>query len=258
MSLHHPIDWARFEAVLFDLDGVLTPTAEVHEHAWKAMFDEFLAGRTDPQRPFDGDDYLRYVDGKQRFDGVRSFLASRSIVLPDGFPDDPPGDQSVCALGNRKNRRFAEMLERDGIDAYPGSVTVLDLLAGLGVAVAVVSSSRNAPEVLRAAGLAHRFEVVVDGNVAAARGLAGKPDAAMYTSAAADLGVDPARSAVVEDALSGVAAGRAGGFALVLGIDRGAGADALLAHGAHLVVPDLADTIVTVDPRIAADPREHP
>jgi beta-phosphoglucomutase-like phosphatase (HAD superfamily) len=171
----HPIDWTQFQAVLFDLDGVLTPTAEVHERAWKTMFDEFLATRTEPQRAFDGDDYLRYVDGKQRFDGVRSFLASRGIALADGDADDAPGGTSVSALGNRKNRLFAETLERDGMHAYPGSVAVLDLLAAAGVDVAVVSSSRNAPDVLRAARLAHRFDVVVDGNVAAARGLPGKP-----------------------------------------------------------------------------------
>jgi beta-phosphoglucomutase family hydrolase len=242
-----PIRWDTFDAVLFDLDGVLTPTAVVHERAWKHMFDEFLAGVRPPteltRQPFNEDDYLRYVDGKPRFDGVRSFLTSRAIELPEGTETDPPGEGSICALGNRKNELFAQTLERDGIDPYPGSVAVLDLLASLGTKIAVVSSSRNAPEVLRASGLAPRFEVVVDGNVAAERGLPGKPAPDMYTTAAADLGVEPVRSAVVEDALSGVAAGSAGGFALVLGIDRGAGADALRAHGADLVVPDLAATL---------------
>ena len=238
-----PIRWDAFQAVLFDLDGVLTPTAEVHERAWKQMFDDSLLARATDSVPFSRDDYLRYVDGKARFDGVRSFLQSRGIVLPDGELDDPPGDTSVSAVGNRKNELFAQTLARDGIQAYPGSVALLDVLASMGTRVAVVSSSRNAPEVLRAAGLDTRFSVVIDGTVAAHRGLAGKPAADMYAAAAADLGVSPDRTAVVEDALSGVAAGRAGRFGLVLGVDRGAGAPALLANGADIVVPDLAVTL---------------
>ena len=244
-----PIRWRSFDAVLFDLDGVLTPTAEVHERAWKQMFDEFLLSAapgpdgSSTNVPFSGDDYLQYVDGKPRFDGVRSFLLSRGIVLPDGQLTDPPGDTTVSALGNRKNQLFAQTLARDGIVAYPGSLALLDVLAASGVPAAVVSSSRNAPDVLRAAGLDERFPVVIDGSVAAARGLRGKPAPDMYLAAAEDLGVLPRRTAVVEDALSGVASGRAGGFALVLGIDRGAGAPALLANGADLVVPDLAATL---------------
>lgn len=238
-----PIRWDEFQAVLFDLDGVLTPTAEVHERAWKQMFDEFLLADHTGQPPFSADDYLTFVDGKARFDGVRSFLRSRDIVLPDGHLSDPPGDTTVSALGNRKNQLFGQTLVRDGIQAYPASVDLLDLLASMGTAVAVVSSSRNAPDVLRAAGLDWRFSVVIDGTVAAHRGLAGKPAADMYEAAADDLGVSPDRSAVVEDALSGVASGRAGGFALVLGVDRGAGAQALLANGADIVVPDLSATL---------------
>ncbi len=238
-----PIRWDAFQGVLFDLDGVLTPTAQVHERAWKQMFDDFLLTRATDNAPFSPDDYLRYVDGKARFDGVRSFLQSRDIVLPDGELDDPPGDTSVSALGNRKNELFAQTLACDGIQAYPGSVALLDVLASMGTRVAVVSSSRNAPEVLCAAGLDTRFSVVIDGTVAAHRGLAGKPAADMYAAAAADLGVSPDRTAVVEDALSGVAAGRAGRFGLVLGVDRGAGAPALLANGADIVVPDLAVTL---------------
>jgi beta-phosphoglucomutase family hydrolase len=246
-GLTEPISWDAFDAVLFDLDGVLTPTAEVHQRAWGQMFDDFLNGvnaRTgSAQAPFSADDYLRFVDGKARFDGVRSFLASRGIVLPEGALADPPGETTVCALGNRKNQLFAEVLVRDGMQPYPGSVAVLDLLESLGTKVAVVSSSRNAPDVLRAAGLAPRFQVVIDGAVAAQRHMAGKPAPDMYLAAASDLGVPRSRAVVVEDALSGVAAGRAGGFALVLGIDRGAGPEALRAHGADVAVPDLAFTL---------------
>ncbi|MGD9998669.1 MAG: HAD family hydrolase [Ilumatobacteraceae bacterium] len=241
-----PIDWESYAAVLFDLDGVLTPTAEVHRRAWAEMFNGFLQRRAEQtghaEPPFDEDDYLRFVDGKPRFDGVRSFLASRGIVLPDGHIDDPPGDDTVCALGNRKNELFNDVLERDGIEAYPGSIEVLDHLHDLGVPLAVVSSSRNAPGVLAAAGITSRFGAIVDGNVAADRHLAGKPAPDTFLAAAAELGATAERSVVVEDALSGVAAGRAGRFALVIGVDRGAGPDDLRAHGADVVVTDLADT----------------
>jgi beta-phosphoglucomutase family hydrolase len=233
------IQWERFAAFLFDLDGVLTPTAEVHERAWSIMFNEFLGDRP----PFTQDDYLAYVDGKPRYDGVRSFLASRGIQLPDGQPTDPPGEGSVCALGNRKNQLFTEVLERDGIAPYPGSIALLDELDARGVKQAVVSSSRNAPDVLRAAGLGERFSVVVDGAVAATEHLPGKPQPDTYLFAAGRLQVAAADSVVVEDALSGVAAGRAGAFGLVLGVDRGAGADALLAAGATAVVADLAELV---------------
>ena len=238
------VRWDDYDAVLFDLDGVLTPTAEVHLRAWTRMFDDFLAGRTEPaQSPFTLDDYLAYVDGKPRFDGVRSFLESRDIVLPEGDPSDPPGDATVCALGNRKNALFGESLAAEGIVAFPGSIRVLDLLDEMQIAMAVVSSSRNAPDVLDAAGLTERFAVVVDGNVANRLGLAGKPAPDMFLEAARELQVEPSRTVVVEDAVSGVAAGRAGGFALVLGIDRGAGPEALLTHGADMVVGDLMETL---------------
>jgi beta-phosphoglucomutase family hydrolase len=235
--------WGDYEAVLFDLDGVLTPTADVHQRAWTEMFEEFLARRTDPFVPFTEQDYLAYVDGKPRYDGVRSFLESRGIVLPDGDPADPPGDESVSALGNRKNALFHELLSRDGIAPYPGSVRLLDHLAALGVGTAVVSSSRNAHDVLTAAGLAPRFDVVVEGRVAAEEGIVGKPAPDMFLEAAERLSAAPARSVVVEDAVSGVAAGRAGGFALVVGVDRGAGADVLRSHGADLVVNDLGEMV---------------
>jgi beta-phosphoglucomutase family hydrolase len=237
------IRWDDYDAVLFDLDGVLTPTATVHEHAWSRMFNDFLTATHPQQRPFVIDDYHAYVDGKPRFDGVRSFLASRGITLPEGSPDDAPGHGTVGALGNRKNAMFAELLDVEGIAPYPGSVALLDYLEARGIGVAVVSSSRNAPHVLEAAGIAERFTVVVDGNVAIEADLAGKPAPDMFVEAARRLSTEPARSAVVEDAVSGVAAGRAGDFALVLGVDRGAGAEVLLANGADLVVDDLIRTV---------------
>ena len=231
----------RFAAVLFDLDGVLTPTADIHQRAWTTMFDEFLVPRGLP--PFTDDDYLRYVDGRPRFDGVRTFLASREIALPDGVPTEPPGDGSVSALGNRKNDLFQAILRRDGIQPYAGSLRYLDHLHDRGTKVAVVSSSRNAREVLDASGLAPRFDVVTDGMVAAERHIAGKPAPDMFLDAAGRLGVAAADAVVIEDAVSGVAAGHAGQFGLVVGVDRGAGADALREHGADLVIDDLAELL---------------
>lgn len=227
-------DWRDYDGVLFDLDGVITPTAELHEHAWGELFADF---------GFTQDDYLTYVDGKPRYDGVRSFLASRNVTLPEGDPADPPGDDTVCAMGNRKNEVFNEILERDGIEPFPGSQKTLDLLASIGVPSAIVSSSKNAETVLRAAGLHDRFDVVIDGAVAAAAGLPGKPAPDSYLLGAQRLGVEPARTVVVEDATSGVAAGAAGNFAVVIGVDRGAGVEDLLAHGATFVVGDLAELL---------------
>jgi beta-phosphoglucomutase family hydrolase len=233
----------RVTACLFDLDGVLTPTAVIHNKAWTRTFDDFLRGR-DGQRPFDPvEDYNDYVDGKPREAGVRDFLASRGITLPEGTPEDGPEQETVCGLGNRKNAAFGEVLRDEGVTPYPASVALLDRLAGLGVAVAVVSSSRNAPAVLEAAGLADRFEVVVDGQVAAARGLPGKPAPDTFLYAAEQLGVPRERAVVLEDALSGVQAGRAGSFGLVVGVDRGAGAQELLDGGADLVVAELDELV---------------
>lgn len=228
------VDWGSHRAVLFDLDGVVTPTASVHERAWAELFAPW---------DFTAADYLAHVDGKPRYDGVRDFLASRDIVLPDGDPTDPPGVDTVCALGNRKNEVFNELLERDGVEAYPGTLTVMAELDRLGIAQAIVSSSQNARSVLAAAGLAGRFPHVVDGVTARERGLAGKPDAAMFLHAADLVGRAPRDCVVVEDAVSGVAAGAAGGFALVLGVDRGGNRAALFASGADLVVDDLAETL---------------
>ena len=227
--------------MLFDLDGVITPTAEIHEHAWGELFSDFDYSETD---------YLRYIDGKPRYDGVRSFLASRDIALPDGDPTDAPGTGTVCALGNRKNELFNTILERDGIAPYPGSLATIDLLDGAGIPSAIVSSSKNARNVLDAAGLGERFDVVVDGVVAATEHIAGKPAPDMFLHAARQVGVEPARAVVVEDAVSGVAAGAAGGFAVVIGVDRGAGAETLLDHGATFVVDDLADLLPEHPPAV--------
>lgn len=223
-------DWAEYDGVLFDLDGVITPTATIHERAWSALFADY---------DYTEGDYLASIDGRPRYDGVRTFLASRGISLPEGDPGDPPGSATVCALGNRKNELFNDLLERDGVEPYPGSQATLVLLEQLGVPAAIVSSSKNARTVLQAAGLGDRFEVVVDGVVAAEAGLAGKPAPDAFLLGATLLDVAPASAVVVEDALSGVAAGRAGGFADVIGVDRGAGEQALLAHGASIAVADL-------------------
>ena len=233
------INWTRAGAVLFDLDGVVTPTARIHERAWADLFAEY---------DFTPDDYLAHVDGRPRYDGVQTFLRSRGVDLPWGDPSDPPGDTTVCAMGNRKNDSFNAVLERDGIAPYPGTMVVIDALDAAGVPSAIVSSSRNARAVLAAAEITDRFVTVVDGTTAAEEHLAGKPDPAMFLAAARHVDVDPARCIVVEDATSGVAAGAAGGFSLVVGIDRGGNRDALLTAGADLVVDDLDETIVSNRP----------
>lgn len=231
--------WTDFDGVLFDLDGVITPTAEIHEHAWGELFADY---------DYTEADYLAHIDGKPRYDGVRSFLASRGVNLPEGSPDDPPGDDTVSALGNRKNLLFNTILERDGIAPYPGSQATLDLLAAAGVPAAIVSSSKNAKPVLAAAGLDRRFDVVIDGIVAAELELEGKPAPDGYLLGAERLGVDPTRAVVVEDAVSGVAAGANGPFAVTIGVDRGAGHAALLDNGATFVVDDLVDLLPTDHP----------
>lgn len=234
------MDWSRYSAVLFDLDGVVTPTALVHMSAWHEMFTAFLAGRAD-QAPYTDEDYYAHVDGLPRDDGVRGFLASRGITLPEGSPDDPPEAETVNGLGNRKNQAFNAILARDGVTPYPGTVEVIHLLADAGIPMAIVSSSKNTPAVLRAAKLSHFFSVVVDGNVAEAESLAGKPSPDTFLRAAQLLGVAPATAVAIEDAISGVAAGAAGGFGLVIGVNRGAGEKQLRLAGAGVVVDDLGE-----------------
>lgn len=234
--------WDDYDAALFDLDGVITPTADVHMRAWDEMFNAFLATLPD-HRPYTDRDYFDHVDGKPRYDGVRTFLASRGIDLPEGDPNDPVDARTVCGLGNRKNALFAELLATEGVTPYPASVRLLDHLAERGTGVAIVSSSRNATEVLAAAGLRDRFTVIVDGQVRAETGLPGKPAPDTFLLAAERLGASRERSVVFEDALSGVQAGRAGDFGLVVGVDRGAGAAALTENGADVVVRELDELI---------------
>ena len=241
------VDWNLYDAVLFDLDGVVTPTAEVHMHAWEAMFTSFVTARSAADGiaypPYGEQDYFQYVDGKPRYDGVRSFLDSRGITLPEGDPDDPPTAETVCGLGNRKNDAFNQILAAEGVQAYPGSVALIERLHADGKPMAVVSSSRNAPAVVAAAGLTDYFGLIMHGGLAEELGLPGKPAPDTFTHAAEVLGATDARSVVLEDAINGVAAGHAGGFGLVIGVDRGAGAEALTAAGAQLVVRDLAELV---------------
>ncbi|MFI0819336.1 HAD family hydrolase [Streptomyces sp. NPDC021098] len=236
---------ADIRACLFDLDGVLTRTAVVHAAAWKQMFDEFLRRRDGPSyRPFDRTtDYDEYVDGRPRADGVRTFLASRGIELPEGDADDPPDKDTVQGLGNRKNLLVLQKIREDGVQAYPGSVRFAEAARAAGLRTAVVSSSANCRNVLIAAGIEHLFEVRIDGVVAAERGLPGKPHPDTFLEAARDLGAAPAGAAVFEDALAGMEAGRAGRFGRVVGVDRVGQADALRAHGADIVVKDLAELL---------------
>ncbi len=228
-------------ACLFDLDGVLTQTASVHRAAWKETFDPVLAQAGQP--PFTEADYLRYVDGKRRADGVRDFLAARGLELAEGDPDDPPESNTIMGIGNRKNQAVLQRLADDGVEVYAGSVTYLQAVRAAGLPVAVVTASANAEAVLQAADLIDLVDVRVDGVVAGREGLRGKPAPDTFLAAASALGVTPAQSAVFEDALSGVAAGRAGDFGLVVGVDRAGQSDALRDHGADVVVTDLAQLL---------------
>jgi beta-phosphoglucomutase family hydrolase len=235
-------------ACLFDLDGVLTETAKVHAAAWKEVFDQFLRARASKAGeqfvPFDQkDDYDAYVDGKPRYDGVRSFLASRRIELPEGKPDDPPSAETVCGLGNRKNEIVLRMIHEEGVEAYPGSRRYLEAARDAGLRRAVVSSSTNCRDVLEAAGIEDLLEARIDGVVAEREHLKGKPAPDTYLAGARALDVTPDAAAVFEDALAGVEAGRSGGFACVVGVDRVGQARALREHGATLVVRDLAELI---------------
>jgi beta-phosphoglucomutase family hydrolase len=238
-------------ACLFDLDGVVTRTAQVHAEAWKAMFDAFLRDRaaraddgTECFVPFDPvADYGEYIDGKLRSDGVRSFLVARGIELPEGAATDPPAANTVHGLGNRKNELVLSLIRTKGLDVYEGSVRYVRAAADGGLRRAVVSASQNTCAVLEAAGIADLFELRVDGTVAAERHLRGKPAPDTFLTAASALQVDPRQAAVFEDAVAGVAAGRAGGFGWVVGVDRVGHAEALREHGADVVVGDLAELL---------------
>ena len=240
----------QIRAALFDLDGVLTDTASVHKKAWQAMFDEYLRQRASRAGaafiPFDVDtDYLTYVDGKKREDGVRSFLASRGIELPDGDPGDDPQQDTVFGLGNRKNAAFNEVLRRDGVEVFEGSRRYLEAVAQAGLGTAVVSSSANTRQVLELTGLDRFVQHRVDGVVLREEHIAGKPAPDSFLRAAQLLGIQPREGAVFEDALSGVAAGRAGNFGLVVGVDRVGQAEALRRNGADVVVTDLAELMTS-------------
>lgn len=228
-------------ACLFDLDGVLTGTAALHRAAWKETFDPLLARRGLP--PFTEADYNNHVDGRPRFDGVRAFLTSRGIVLPEGAPDAPPSDETIQGVGNRKNVRVQEIIAERGVNPYPGSVRFVEAARAGGLRIGVVTSSANGKAVLDAADLSKYVEARVDGVVIAERKMNGKPAPDSFLACAEELGTAPADTAVFEDALSGVQAGKAGNFGFVVGVDRAGQADELRAHGADVVVTDLAQLL---------------
>ena len=228
------------------MDGVITDSVPVHRRAWQVTFDSFLDETGSDAPRFDEvTDYLTHVDGKPRYDGVRDFLASRGIDLPEGTPDDAADEETVSGVGNRKNEMFLEALAEGGVDPYRSTLALIDQLRAAGVAVALITSSRNAAAVLASADVDPAiFEALVDGNESARLALPGKPDPAIFLEAASRLGVEPAAAIVVEDAVSGVEAGRAGGFGGVVGIDRGSNREALKAAGADVVVEDLGEVVV--------------
>lgn len=242
----------RYDAAILDMDGVITNSARTHAAAWKKMFDEYLQGLNkkdshEPE-PFDPeDDYFRYVDGKPRYEGTKSFLESRQITLPRGSPDDPPDRETVSGLGNRKNRYFLKHLEKNGVDYYQGAVDLVKGVKDKGIKVAVISSSRNAKTVLDAAGIRSLFPVIIDGVYMAEKGLKGKPDPDIFLEAAKRLDTSPDRAMVFEDAASGVKAAKAGGFALVVGIDRTGKNRDLKKSGADMIVRDLSEIRRQID-----------
>jgi beta-phosphoglucomutase family hydrolase len=238
----------KYDAVLLDLDGVITNTASLHAACWKQMFDAYLKKRAvqkgEPFQPFDiATDYRLHVDGKPRFDGVRDFLTSRGIKLPEGTPDDPPEAETIGGLGNRKNELINKVIEDTGVEPYAGSVRLIRQLRNQGFKLAVVTSSQNCTIVLRATKLDHLFDVQVDGNMIEEQHLAGKPAADTFLKAAELLRVERARAVVVEDAISGVQAGSNGNFGLVIGVARKGNAGELLQNGAHIVVNDLGELV---------------
>jgi trehalose 6-phosphate phosphatase len=233
------------DAFIFDMDGVVTDTAGVHARCWKRVFDDFLRARSERTgedlRLFEEEDYLRYVDGKPRYDGVESFLSSRMISLERGSSSDPPGYDTVCALGNLKDHEFERVVNEEGVKLFESTIAFIRTLRSHGIRTALISSSRHAKTMLAAAGITVIFDAIVDGADAEALGLPGKPEPAIFLAAARQLAVDPSRSVVVEDALAGVEAGHRGGFCLVIGVDRSSQAAALRQHGADVVVSDLSD-----------------
>jgi beta-phosphoglucomutase-like phosphatase (HAD superfamily) len=236
----------HFEAAIFDMDGVVTNTSAAHSGAWKQTFDEFLrqraASREERFAEFSPDDFRKFVDGRPRYNGVEAFLRSRGIELPRGKPSDPPGSDTVCGLGNRKNILFNQTIEREGVRTFDSTVALAREMVGRGIKIGLATSSYNSEEVLGRTGIPRLFEAVVDGVVSARRGLRGKPDPDIFAAAAADLGVPNGQAIIVEDAVSGVQAGAKGGFALVIGIAREGDELELRASGADIVVRDLSET----------------
>ena len=240
----------KYDAVLFDLDGVLTLTMKIHATSWKRMFDDYLQERSrrfgEEYRPFDiVADYKPYVDGRLRYDGVRSFLVSRNITLPEGTPEDAPTLETICGLGNRKDLMVKEIIASEGVEILEGSLAVVHRVRSLGLKTAVVSASKNCGTILQAAGIRDLFDCIIDGTVADRLGLPGKPAPDTFLAAAAELNVAASRAVVVEDAVSGVQAGRDGGFGLVIGIDHHGDKRALQENGADVVVEDLAEILGT-------------
>jgi trehalose 6-phosphate phosphatase len=239
------IDLDKYEAAILDMDGVITRSARAHMAAWKRMFDDYLRKWSERKgqkfSPFTEEDYYQYVDGKPRYEGAQSFLASRGISLEYGSPEDPPEKESICGLGNRKNQYFREYLKNNGVESYQSTIDFINNLKSTKKRVAVISSSRNAKAVLEAARVSNLFHVVVDGVISAELHLKGKPEPDIFLEAAKRLGVNPRQAIVIEDAISGVEAGRAGGFGLVIGINRSGENTGLKDHGADMVISDLSE-----------------
>ena len=240
----------RFDAFIFDLDGVVTETAKIHARAWKKTFDEYLekrAGSEDEFEPFDiKTDYPRYVDGIPRYDGVKNFLESRDIHLPYGSPDDPPGKETVCGIGNNKNEFFQEFMNKENIFVYDSTIDLINCLRQNNIQTGIISSSKNCARVLEIVNIRHLFDTKIDGTDSVRLELNGKPEPDIFIAAARDMGVDPERTAVVEDAVLGVEAGRKGNFGLVIGVDRTDHADDLKKSGADVVVSDLSEIYIQV------------
>ena len=247
--MENPITPDKFDAVLFDLDGVITDSAKIHAACWKFTFDTFLKRHANDTGgkfiPFDIDsDYLIYVDGKPRYEGVRDFLNSRNIQLEEGTPDSPAHEQSICGVGNRKNELVNIAIQSKGVDFYQSSLDFVENIVKAGIKTAVVSSSQNCEAILSSVDILHLFPVRVDGTVAIEKGLEGKPSPDTFLEAAKELGVKPEKAVVIEDAISGVQAGKNGNFGLVIGIARKDNADDLLNNGADIVVSDLGELVL--------------